>query len=82
MLSIPRFVDPSAIQPAIDFQRVVNEFLSKCHESGKKKLIIDMRGNSAGLPYLAYDTFKQLFPQLRPYSGTRIRASDAPNVLV
>ena len=31
VLSIPRFVDPPTIQPAIDFQRVVNEFLSKCH---------------------------------------------------
>lgn len=34
-----------------------------------------------GNRYLAYDSFKQLFPSLVSYSETRIRASDAATVL-
>lgn len=81
VLSISTFVDLPAEQPLIDFQSVVKEFLAKCHKGGKKKLIIDIRGNPGGHVFLAYDAFKQLFPKFTPYSGMRIRASDAANIM-
>ena len=67
--------------PISEFQRDVQEFLSMCRTSGKRNLIIDVRGNPGGSVILAYDTFKQLFPSIVPYSGIRTRASPAMNAL-
>ena len=63
------------------FQNNVADFLAKCKSANKKKLIIDTRGNRGGTVLLAYDTFKQLFPALTPYSGNRMRVSDAAGII-
>lgn len=65
----------------MEFQTDVSIFLAKCKSAGKTRLIIDIRGNPGGTIYLGYDLFKQLFPTLIPYSGIRIRGSDAANAL-
>ena len=63
------------------FQTNVADFLAKCKSANKKKLIIDTRGNRGGNVLLAYDTFKQLFPGLTPYSGNRMRVGDAAGII-
>ena len=63
------------------FQANVADFLAKCKSANKKRLIIDTRGNRGGTVDLAYDTFKQLFPALTPYSGNRMRVGDAASIM-
>lgn len=63
-----------------EFQTNVADFLAKCKSANKKRLIIDTRGNRGGTVLLAYDTFKQLFPSLVPYSGNRLRLSEAASI--
>jgi len=59
----------------------VATFLALCGSSGKKQLIIDVRGNPGGTAYLACDIFKRLFPDQVPYTGVRARLSDAASAL-
>ncbi|KAF2665447.1 hypothetical protein BT63DRAFT_428401 [Microthyrium microscopicum] len=61
----------------IPFQATVSKFLQACRDSGKKKLLIDVRGNPGGVISTAYDTFKQLFPNQPAYSRHRLRAHPA-----
>jgi hypothetical protein len=62
------------------FQTNIADFLARCKSANKKKLIIDTRGNRGGTVLLAYDTFRQLFPSLVPYSGNRLRVSEAVSI--
>ncbi|KAF2277555.1 uncharacterized protein EI97DRAFT_297377 [Westerdykella ornata] len=69
---------PSYDSPDVKiFQDLLREFIARCKENGKSKLVIDLRGNGGGNAILGYDTFKQLFPQAEPFGGTRFRAHDA-----
>ena len=79
VLSIPSF-DTTADQGP-QFQSVVQEFLALSKSAGKSQLIIDVRGNGGGTVTLAYDAFKQLFPNMTPFSATRIRDSNSSNAI-
>lgn len=70
VLSIPNF------QPAVpvDFEDVTRECLATAKKLGKKKLIVDLRGNPGGDVLMAYDTFKQIFPSKQPWGTTNFRA--------
>ena len=68
-------------QDTAAIQKNIAIFLAKCQKNNKKKLIIDARGNPGGFAYLAYDTFKQLFPPIVPYSGDRLRVSKAASII-
>lgn len=62
----------------IEFRSVSEKFIAQCVQAGKTKLIIDLRGNDGGLPPLAYDIFKRLFPNSGfPYDPTRFRNHEA-----
>ena len=78
VLSVPTF---DVTSHAMDFQKAVQNFLAGCRSAGKSKLIIDVRGNPGGSPYVAFDLFKQLFPDDTPYSGLRIRDFPVANAL-
>lgn len=78
VLSIPSF-SPEARGGAVEFQNTVASFFKDATSNGKKKLIIDLRANGGGRVFLGYDLFKQLFPKMDPYGGTRFRANDAFN---
>ena len=80
VLTISSF-DAQGEAPVAEFQRNVQDFLAKCRTNRKQKLIVDVRGNEGGTVVLAYDTFKQLFPSVVPYSSIRTRASPALNAL-
>ena len=75
VLSAPTF------QPAVnvEFQDVIRECLATSAKMGKKKLIIDIRGNGGGTVILAYDWFKQLFPSMSPWGTSNFHAFDLFN---
>lgn len=65
VLAIPSY---NAALPGqeLEFQNVVQSFLSAAHQAGKTKLIIDLQANGGGVVDLGLDTFAQLFPSKRP----------------
>ncbi|KAI9700928.1 MAG: hypothetical protein M1820_006689 [Bogoriella megaspora] len=73
--------DVTSESEGVGFQKAIRTFLSVCRSNNKKRLIIDVRSNPGGQIPETYDAFKQLFPNETPYSGTRIRAVDAANVM-
>ncbi|KIX01680.1 uncharacterized protein Z518_09406 [Rhinocladiella mackenziei CBS 650.93] len=56
-----------------EFQTVVQKFLDAAVRTGKRKLIIDLQGNSGGLVDLGTDLFAQLFPSIPPNSKSNMR---------
>lgn len=54
-----RDFDPNSTKK---FQAVVHDFLIEAKDKGKKKIVIDMQGNSGGIILLGYDLFFQFFP--------------------
>lgn len=73
VLAIPNY-GPAPPSNNIDFEDVVRELLATAKAHGKKKLIIDLRGNPGGTVPLAIDTFHQLFPSMTPYGAGNYRA--------
>ena len=63
----------------VEFQDVIRECLATSAKMGKKKLIIDLRGNGGGTVILAYDWFKQLFPSMAPWGTSNFHAFDLFN---
>jgi hypothetical protein len=76
VLSVPSFSPTSETGPA-EFQDITGSFLKDAAAAGKKKLVIDLRGNGGGYLFLGYDMFKQLFPSLDPYGASQFRANEA-----
>ncbi|KAF2119140.1 hypothetical protein BDV96DRAFT_487670 [Lophiotrema nucula] len=74
VLSVPSF-QPEA--GAEEFQDLTGAFLKMAVDSGKKRLVIDLRTNGGGRVYLGYDLFKQLFPSEDPFGATQFRANEA-----
>lgn len=66
----------NATKSSHEFQNLVKKFLNKSQDEGKKKLILDLRGNGGGDVDLLLDTFMQLFPAEMPFSAQRYRAQD------
>ncbi|KAL8805674.1 MAG: hypothetical protein Q9182_001818 [Xanthomendoza sp. 2 TL-2023] len=79
VLSIPSFeVNSEAI---LTFSDSVGEFLQKSKAAGKERVIIDLQRNGGGGNLLATDLFKQFFPSVDPFGGSRLRAHETANVL-
>ncbi|KAK4503771.1 hypothetical protein PRZ48_004686 [Zasmidium cellare] len=78
VLSIRTF-QPAKPVTDTQFENVVRRFLAMSQAAGKKKLIIDTRGNPGGDVDLAYDLFSQLFPRNTPYGATNFRATPLGN---
>ncbi|KAF2004966.1 hypothetical protein P154DRAFT_425601 [Amniculicola lignicola CBS 123094] len=57
----------------VEYQEALTEFLAKCVEGKKDKLIIDLRENTGGFTHLYMETFMQLFPGKVPYSAQNYR---------
>lgn len=79
VLQVPSFVGSGAGGPA--FQKTTQTFLPKALADGKTKLIIDLQANSGGTILQGYDMFKQLFPSLEPYGGSRFRYTEAADLI-
>ncbi|KAL8932771.1 MAG: hypothetical protein Q9216_006686, partial [Gyalolechia sp. 2 TL-2023] len=79
VLSIPSFgVNSESI---ISFSTAVGEFIRESKAAGKERIIIDLQRNGGGGDLLATDTFKQFFPSVDPFGGSRLRAHDAANAI-
>jgi hypothetical protein len=79
VLSIPSFDEYDA---ALDtFQSTISDFIARSKAVGLQKVVIDLQQNTGGQPLLAIDTFKQFFPNIDPFSGSRLRAHPAANVM-
>lgn len=79
VLSIPSFVE---VGEAVNtFSDTIGLFLRRCNETGMKKIVIDLQENTGGSALLAFDTFKQFFPNLDPFGGSRLRAHPAADVM-
>ncbi|MCJ1413980.1 hypothetical protein MMC32_000305 [Xylographa parallela] len=70
VLSIPSF-DPNN---STSFSATVGGFIKMCQTAGVKKIVIDLQQNYGGTRLLATDTFKQFFPSIDPFAGSRARA--------
>ncbi|KAL8709816.1 MAG: hypothetical protein Q9225_007391, partial [Loekoesia sp. 1 TL-2023] len=79
VLSIPSFDVNS--ESVISFSTAVGEFIRDSKAAGKDRIIIDLQRNGGGGDLLATDTFKQFFPSIDPFGGSRLRAHDTANVL-
>lgn len=79
VLTVPSFVSLDTAE--IEFQNVNSEFIAAALAANKTKLIIDVSANAGGTILQGYDLFKQLFPSILPYGGTRFRAHEAFNLL-
>ncbi|EJT71599.1 hypothetical protein GGTG_10854 [Gaeumannomyces tritici R3-111a-1] len=65
-----------------EFRRVVRTFISECRKAKRTKLIIDVQANGGGLLFQSYELYRNLFPKADPpFDGTRIRATDAWDVI-
>ncbi|KAI0434491.1 hypothetical protein F5Y09DRAFT_356753 [Xylaria sp. FL1042] len=79
VLSIPSFDEYG--EALNSFQSTIQQFLQSAREAGMTKVVIDVQQNTGGQPLLAIDAFQRFFPNLQPYSGSRMRAHDAANVM-
>lgn len=53
-------VQPGTDNGTVEFQDMAGSFLQNAAKAGKKKLVIDIRGNGGGSVFLGYDLFKQV----------------------
>ncbi|KAJ8125308.1 hypothetical protein O1611_g8332 [Lasiodiplodia mahajangana] len=79
VLSIPSFdLFGDALGTA---QTTVAEFIRRTQDAGLQKVVIDLQKNGGGQVLLAVDTFKQFFPNIEPFGGSRLRAHQPTNVM-
>jgi hypothetical protein len=65
VLTIPDF-GPKETE---EFQDITGTFIHDAANAGKKKLIVDLRGNGGGRLFLGYDVFKQVCtPSVTPFT--------------
>ena len=79
VLSIPSFDE--AGEAINTFSSTIRTFLNASKDAGMKKVVIDLQSNYGGVALLAFDTFKQFFPTISPYGGSRLRAHASANVM-
>jgi Peptidase family S41 len=79
VLSIPSFQEyGDAIGT---FSASIGEFITTSKNAGMKKVLIDLQQNYGGDTLLAFDTYKQFFPQNEPYGGSRLRAHPSADII-
>jgi hypothetical protein len=79
VLSIPSFDE---YDDAVDtFQSTIGQFIAQSKAAGLQKVVIDLQQNLGGQSLLAIDTFKQFFPNIDPFAGSRMRAHPSANVM-
>ncbi|KAH6692884.1 hypothetical protein BKA61DRAFT_684007 [Leptodontidium sp. MPI-SDFR-AT-0119] len=79
VLSIPGFQEYG--DTVDEYSATIERFISTAHSKEMKKVVIDLQRNLGGDAFLAIDTFKQFFPSIDPYGGSRLRAHPAANVM-
>lgn len=67
--------NPNSTTDQAEMQAVIAKFLSQCKITGSTYLIVDLSANGGGSVFSGYDAFKQLFPTMVPYGGSRMRTT-------
>lgn len=65
----------------MNFQSTIGDFITLSQKKGLQKVVIDLQQNYGGQSLLAIDAFKQFFPNIDPFAGSRLRAHDSANVM-
>ncbi|TLD17979.1 hypothetical protein PspLS_10564 [Pyricularia sp. CBS 133598] len=60
-----------------NYQDVIADFLVKCKDEGKTKLVVDVTGNGGGFVVAGYELFAQLFPEVKPFQANNLRLTDS-----
>jgi hypothetical protein len=63
-------------ESTVEFQAVVQDFITDALAAGKKKMVIDLSANGGGYILQGYDTFRQFFPQIVQEDYTRFRENE------
>lgn len=79
VLSIPSFVETGLAVGTLS--QTIGDFINKSSKAGTKKVVIDLQQNWGGDAFLAFDAFRQFFPNIEPYGGSRMRATSPVNVM-
>ncbi|KAH8599179.1 hypothetical protein B0O99DRAFT_591050 [Bisporella sp. PMI_857] len=84
----PRYADVAVLSMLtfapnfpIEFQSVIETFITKARAAGKTKLVIDLFGNGGGTILVGYDAFRQLFPSITQDGFSRFREHEAFRIL-
>ncbi|MCJ1394864.1 hypothetical protein MMC18_007744 [Xylographa bjoerkii] len=77
VLSIPNFNPDNSTS----FSATVGGFIQMCQTAGVTKIVIDLQQNYGGIQLLATDTFKQFFPSIDPFAGSRARAHPTADII-
>ena len=80
VLSVPSFLTYDDESTAA-FSNFIQVFLADAKSAGMEKVLIDLQQNGGGDTLLAVDTFKQFFPDIDPFAGSRLRAHPTADVL-
>ncbi|KAL9086788.1 MAG: hypothetical protein Q9165_006935 [Trypethelium subeluteriae] len=79
VLSVPTF--EQAGDDVGTFSQTVADFIGNASKLGLSKVIIDLQQNSGGNDELVFDMFRQFFPTIDPFAGSRRRSHDLANIL-
>ncbi|KAL9092358.1 MAG: hypothetical protein Q9159_000866 [Coniocarpon cinnabarinum] len=79
VLSVPSF-DMSGDDVAF-FSNTTAEFIAQAQAAQVSKIVIDLQQNFGGVSLLAFDTFRQFFPNIEPFAGSRMRAHPMEDAL-
>ncbi|KAE8380377.1 hypothetical protein BDV26DRAFT_290461 [Aspergillus bertholletiae] len=80
-LLVPSFETADHEGDPLAFANHATEFVKKAIDAGKKKLVIDVSGNSGGDIASGYDLFRVFFPEAKVYTAARIRAHESVNLI-
>ncbi|TKA40886.1 hypothetical protein B0A54_07798 [Friedmanniomyces endolithicus] len=72
VISIPSFVEYG--DGIGTFSQAIIDFVGNATARNATKLIIDLQQNSGGQESLAFEVFRQFFPNTAPYTGSRMRS--------
>ncbi|KAK3356777.1 hypothetical protein B0T25DRAFT_139219 [Lasiosphaeria hispida] len=62
-------------------RRVFRDFFRACADAGRTKLILDVSANGGGFVFQGYELYKNLFPDNKAWSGSRLRAHAALDIM-
>ena len=79
VISIPSFDVTS--EAVLSFSTTIGQFLNQSKAAGLTRFIVDVQRNAGGSELLATDAFKQFFPSIDPFGGSRLRANPMADAL-
>lgn len=69
--------DFDVIEYVVNFQKVVETFLTMSRDAGKKRLVIDVSSNGGGLVVAGYELYSQIFPGNAIFQANNLRRSES-----